>query len=208
MRNFFIKYGLSFLKLLFKKSYETRNTAAPIKFIPMLKQKMSFSTNRYAYWPVHKNSLISGAQYIKIGVGTAPGLSFGCYIFANEESPITIGDYTIIAPNVTLAGFSHSAYDFREYVTKSGIKIGSYCWIAANSTILPGVTLGDHVVVGANSVVTKSFPDGACIIAGNPAVMIKKLDLNILVKYKNKYEYIGFMQKNKFYKFREKKLKV
>jgi len=51
--------------------------------------------------------------------------------------------------------------------------IGSRCFIAVNSTILPGVIIGDEVIVGAGAVVTKNVPSN-CIVAGNPAVIIRK----------------------------------
>lgn len=186
------KIYIIFIKIFFKKSYETYNTAAPIKPFGRILQYLRFNSTSFASWPIHKNSIVSGTKYIKIGIGTAPGASFGNYIFANKESPINIGDYTIIAPNVGLAGFDHNIYDYRKYTSKGGIKIGSYCWIAMNSVIVDGVTLGDHTIVAANSVVTKSFPEGYCIIGGNPAKLIKKIDKEKVVKYENKYKYRGF----------------
>lgn len=50
--------------------------------------------------------------------------------------------------------------------------IGKRCFIAVNSTILPGVTIGDEVIVGAGSVVTKNVPSNS-IVAGNPARVIR-----------------------------------
>ena len=176
--------------------YETRNTAAPIRFTNLFYQ---FCLRKnYAHWPIHPHSLVTGVEYINIGIGTAPGISFGNYIFATKEGPIFIGDYTIIAPNVCIAGVNHSLYNYREYESKKGIRIGSYCWIAANCTILPGVTLGSHTIVGANSVVTKSFFDGYCVIGGNPAKVIKKLDRQLVVEYRNEFEYYGYIKKEKF----------
>jgi acetyltransferase-like isoleucine patch superfamily enzyme len=51
--------------------------------------------------------------------------------------------------------------------------IGKNCFIAVNSTILPGVRVGDEVIVGAGSVVTKDIPSN-CIVAGNPAKIIRQ----------------------------------
>lgn len=118
MREFLNRIYLLILKVFFRKSYETYGTAAPITPFKRLFQYLTFKGNAFAYWPVSKYSTIAGAKYIKIGIGTAPGLSFGCYIFANENNPIFIGDYTIIAPNVTLAAFSHNVYDYRYFDNK------------------------------------------------------------------------------------------
>ncbi len=51
--------------------------------------------------------------------------------------------------------------------------IGKNCFIAVNSTILPGVKIGDEVIVGAGSVVTKDVPSNV-IVAGNPAKIIRE----------------------------------
>jgi putative colanic acid biosynthesis acetyltransferase WcaF len=47
------------------------------------------------------------------------------------------------------------------------IKIGSECWIAAGSWILPGVTVGNGAVIGARSLVNKSMPEWM-VCAGHP----------------------------------------
>ena len=52
------------------------------------------------------------------------------------------------------------------------IKIGSDCFIGANTTILPGVSIAPNVIVGAGSVITKSFSTDGVVIAGNPARII------------------------------------
>jgi acetyltransferase-like isoleucine patch superfamily enzyme len=135
-------------------------------------------------------------------------LSFGCYIFARPDSPIIFGDYNIVAPNVVVAGYSHDLYDYTKFPSKGGIRIGDYCWLAANSSIMPGVVLGDHVIVAANSVVTKSFKQGYCVVAGNPAKVVKELDPDKVVKNRNPYEYHGFIRKDNFESFSSKYLDV
>lgn len=157
---------------------------------------------------MHFTSQVSGVEYIRIGIGTAPGLAHSCYIFANRENPIYIDDYTIIAPNVLIGAFNHDPYDYRKYIGKGGIKIGKYCWIGMNSCILSGVELGDWTIVGAGSVVTKSFTEGNVVIAGNPAKVVKRLDKNKVNPFKYKYEYYGYIPKTEFNKFKNKKLKV
>jgi acetyltransferase-like isoleucine patch superfamily enzyme len=60
--------------------------------------------------------------------------------------------------------------------------------------ILPEVELGDFTIVGAGSVVTKSFSEGYCVIAGNPAKLIRKLDREQCILYRNDIEYNGFFR--------------
>ena len=170
---------------------ETEGSGAPITLKNIITQKI-FGFNRSAYWPVHKNSRVTGIKWIKIGEHTAPGASFGCYIFAAENAEIKIGAYTTMAPNVCIAGFNHNIYNIHEYVSKGGIDIGKYCWLGMNSTVLSGVKLGDHTVVAANSVVTKSFPDGYCVLAGNPAKIVKIIDRKDVREYIHPYKYVGY----------------
>jgi acetyltransferase-like isoleucine patch superfamily enzyme len=60
----------------------------------------------------------------------------------------------------------------RQGVTRTGIKIGSNCWIGSKVTILDGVVIGEGCVVAAGAVVTRSFPPNT-IIGGVPAKAIK-----------------------------------
>jgi acetyltransferase-like isoleucine patch superfamily enzyme len=174
-----------------KKIYETKGTSNEITILIFIMQKI-VGFNRFAKWPTHYSSQIFGLRWITIGINTAPGRAFGCYIFAKEDSPISIGNYTAIAPNVGIVGFNHDVYDISTFDTKGGVKIGNYCWIGMNSVILPGVVLGNHTTVAAGSVVTKSFENGYCIVGGNPAKLIKNIDKDKVNEHRDIYEYIGY----------------
>ena len=71
------KIYLIILQLFFKRFYETRLTAAPITFKTYVLQKI-LGFNRKVYWPVHFTTVVTHVNNIKIGIGTAPGLSHGC----------------------------------------------------------------------------------------------------------------------------------
>lgn len=86
----------------------------------------------------------------------------GKYVFANfgttfvDDGNIYIGDYTMIAPNVTIATAGHPIYPpLREKQLQYNVDvhIGRNVWIGAGAVILPGVTIGDNTVIGAGSVV-------------------------------------------------------
>lgn len=183
---FFIK-KIPFLRPI----YETRGTGCPANFTYFFFQKI-LGFNRKVPWPVHFTSLVTGQDFIHIGINTAPGASIANYIFASKDAPISIGNYTVIASNVCIGSSNHDVYDISKYTTKGGISIGNYCWISANAVILSGVTLGDHTVVAAGAIVNKSFPDGFCIIAGNPASIVKKLDPTSVVEFEHPYKYHGY----------------
>lgn len=204
MRKNIIKIYFFFLKIFFPIGFKTFNTAGPVRLKLLFFQKF-LGFNRYAYWPTHYTSTISSPKNILIGVGTAPGLSPGCYISGGGN--IYLGDYTLVGPNVGIISSNHDIYENNKSIYKS-VKIGKYCWIGMNSVILPGVELGDFTIVAAGSVVSKSFKDGFAVIGGTPAKIIKILEKEKCVEYKNKYEYVGFIKKENFDKYRNNNLNV
>ena len=102
--------------------------------------------------------------------------------------------------------------DIRKHVINE-IRIGKYSRIGIGSVVLPGVVLGDFTTVAAGSVVTKSFVQGYCVISGNPAEIVQDYSANPgviskFVKYKNKFEYNGFISNAEFEEFRKKYLDI
>jgi acetyltransferase-like isoleucine patch superfamily enzyme len=174
---------------------ETTDYKHPITFDVWFEQKVA-GHNRYCYWPIHPTSRVTSSNNVRLGAETFPGFMPGCYIQAIGK--ITIGDHTIIAPNVGLISSNHSLTDAREWTTDE-IQIGNYCWIGMNSTILPGVKIGDFTIVGAGSVVTKSFPDGFCVVAGNPAKLIKKIPQEECVRYGVAKKYHGYLSQEEYF---------
>lgn len=174
---------------LFRAMLETRGTSAPVTLGVFWKQ-MVLGVNRPANWPVSPSSIVASAEKIKIGIGCAPGLGPWCYI--QGTNGIEIGDYTLIAPRVSIISANHDLYDIHKHNSARPVKIGRYCWLGVNSTILPEVEIGDHTVVAAGAVVTKSFPSGYCVLAGVPARCVKEIDKDKVVEHKNRYEYVGY----------------
>ena len=90
---------------------------------------------------------------------------------------ITIGDYTLIGPNVQIYTPQHPMEYMERRITQEyayPVTIGKDCWIGGGAIICPGVTIGDRCIVAAGSVVTRDVPDDS-LVAGNPAVVKKKL---------------------------------
>ncbi len=201
-RKFLKVIYIYFLKIFFKKCYETRGTQTPILIRHIFIQRI-LGINRNVYWPIHFSTIVTHPQNICIGIDTSPGYMPGCYIQGNGK--VYIGDYTQIASNVGIISANHNIYDSRKH-NNSMVSIGKYCWIGMNSVILPDVVLGDFTVVGAGSVVTKSFEEGYCVIGGNPARVIKRLDRSKCNIFENKYKYNGFIRSDKFMGFKDRKL--
>jgi acetyltransferase-like isoleucine patch superfamily enzyme len=93
---------------------------------------------------------------------------------------ITIGDRTLVGPNVSFYSATHPL----DPALRNGlcgpefgkdIHVQEDCWIGGNVVILPGVTIGRGSTVGAGSVVTKDVPEFT-VVAGNPAKILRKIE--------------------------------
>lgn len=182
---------------------ETRENATPITFEMWFRQQFFGGDQTDVYWPVHPASRVYNWRNVRVGIDVAPGFMPGCYVQA--FGPIRIGDYTRIAPNVGIISANHDIYDGRRH--KIGeVNIGSYCWLAMNSVILPDVTLGDFTIVAANAVVTMSFPEGYVVLAGSPARPVKSLDPALCIRYEVVHKWHGFVRDEDFSSFAAKEL--
>lgn len=108
---------------------------------------------------------------------------FGKNVYANfnltlvDDTDIYVGDYTMLAPNVTLATAGHPILpELREkgYQYNMPVRIGKNCWLGAGVVVLPGVSIGDNTVVGAGSVVTKDLPANV-VAVGNPCRVVREI---------------------------------
>lgn len=181
-------------------------------FIPYVKEYKRFSKTKQQgdywsflkfklgiakrYWPAHRNCLIANYKNIYVGINCLIGRP-GNYIQGSGK--VYFGNYIQLAPNVGILSSNHDLYDQRNY-NNAEVRIGDYCWVGMNSVILPGVILGTRTIVAAGSVVTKSFPEGFCVIGGTPAKIIKHLDPDKFIPWRDKEEFNGFIPKEKFEK--------
>lgn len=115
---------------------------------------------------IGENALVSS---LKKGVLTfGNGVSIGANNFIICHDEISIGDNTILAPNVLIYDHDHifsaeNGVDKRNFKTYP-VSIGKNCWIGANVVILRGTTIEDNCVVGAGSVLKGHYPKGSLII--------------------------------------------
>jgi acetyltransferase-like isoleucine patch superfamily enzyme len=92
---------------------------------------------------------------------------------------VTLGRYTMLAPNVQIVGADHNYNVPGTPITFSGrpdllkTNIGRDVWIGTNAIVFTGVAIGDGVIVAAGSVVTKDIPP-MVIVGGVPAKIIRK----------------------------------
>lgn len=126
-------------------------------------------------WIGRFNAVQDAGGSIEIGQGVGTGQN--CFI--TGQGGLRIGDYSLLAPMVSIVPNQHRFDDLATPITNQpetgvGITIGRNGWIGVGSTILDGVTVGDHVVIAANSVVTKDVP-AYSIVGGTPARVLRSL---------------------------------
>lgn len=98
-------------------------------------------------------------------MGHQSSIGEGCWVYALDR--IEIGAMSCIGQDVHLLTGSHDYTDPTFPLVTRPIVVGKGCWVAARSTVLPGVRVGDFSVVGAGSLVSKDLPSGV-VSAGNP----------------------------------------
>lgn len=94
-----------------------------------------------------------------------------------DDDHIYIGDYTMFAPNVTIATAAHPILPSlrkQGYQYNLPVKIGKNVWIGAGVIVMPGVTIGDNSVIGAGSVVTNDIPENS-VAMGVPCRVIREI---------------------------------
>jgi acetyltransferase-like isoleucine patch superfamily enzyme len=126
---------------------------------------------------------------LTIGRNTYGYYNLKIYEYKGSLSKINIGNFTSIAPEVTIiTGGIHpintvtqfpiraffkmeGAYKDGNPYTKGDISIGSDVWIGTGVTILSGVSIGDGSIIYCNTLVNKSIPPFS-IVGGIPCRII------------------------------------
>ncbi|MFC8682191.1 acyltransferase [Microbacterium ureisolvens] len=112
----------------------------------------------------------------RITIGSHSHIGENDMIWAgNTSGRITLGDYCLLAPNVTITASNYGVVQgtpiMHQPKQEKDVVLGDDVWLGANVVVLPGVTIGDGAVVAAGAVVTKDLPT-QCIAAGVPAKVI------------------------------------
>ncbi|KTD82727.1 acetyltransferase [Legionella waltersii] len=124
----------------------------------------ALNPNTYLLTIIHPKACLSTS--VTIGPGAfiaamsilAPDSSVGTSSIINHgaivDHEVIVGDYTHVAPNVTLGG---------------QVKVGNSVFIGAGAIVLPGIKIGDGAIVGAGAVVTKNVKSSTTVM-GVPAL--------------------------------------
>lgn len=159
---------------LFKKNHFGRRVRVfrGAELIRTTKAKMSIGD----MVRIDSGAIISSVSIGELDIGNNVAVGRNNMIVCHEK--ITIGDGTILAPNVAIYDHDHTfdsekGVSHRGYVT-APVKIGNNCWIGANSVILRGTTIGDNCVVGAGSVIKGSYEKGTVVVQKRENVIKEK----------------------------------
>ncbi len=126
----------------------------------------------------HKETYFEPNIYIANG----NNLKIGLHCQLNENLFIQgaqIGNYVMIAPNVTILSKTHNYSDISIPMILQGAKsnlipiIEDDVWIGRNVIIMPGITIGSGSIIGAGSIVNKNV-EPYSVMGGVPAKLIRK----------------------------------
>ena len=110
------------------------------------------------------------------GVKIGKDVFIGINVFFDDARPdlITIEDSVTILVGTTILAHVYPPEHFRKIIEEKeqGVILQKYCYIGANTLILPGVNIGEYSIVGAGSVVTKSIPSYS-LAYGVPAKVVR-----------------------------------
>lgn len=121
---------------------------------------------------LHRSSRIFHGERLTLG----RHIYVGPRCMINAEGGMSIGDGTVLAPEVVILSSTHDyrsgeRLPFDVYDVHRPVTIGKAVWIGYGAMICPGVTLGDGAVVAMGSVVTGNVGKGE-VVGGNPARVI------------------------------------
>ena len=166
----FLKEQLSYVDKV--NDYNLTRTNELDKRQELLKEMfLSVGENCYIEPPLHANF---GCKHVSLGNNVYANFNLTLV----DDTYITIGDNTMIGPNVTLATAGHPilpSLRMKGYQFNVPINIGKNVWIGAGVIVLPGVNIGDNSVIGAGSVVTKDIPENV-VAYGNPCRVIRTIN--------------------------------
>ncbi|MBK6863275.1 MAG: acyltransferase [Ideonella sp.] len=117
-------------------------------------------------------SVIDATYGLSIGEGCQVGFFTGIFTHSSHAA-------------IRLYGRAYVTTAEKKAYFTSAVEIGSYTFIGAHATVLPGTRIGKGCIVSAYSLVSGSFADFS-IIAGNPAKLVgdtRRADRALLARH-------------------------
>ena len=140
---------------------------------------------------------ISAGNHLHLISGKNKPITLTTWTSKQEQGSITLADYCLISPGVTLTSAVsitidsncmigaetyisdsdwHGVYNrTRPFRCSSPVHLKKNVWLGYRSIICKGATIGENSIIGAGSVVVSDIPDNV-IAAGNPAKVVKTIN--------------------------------
>lgn len=120
--------------------------------------KRYYYIHKYRLRTVHNTIYLGGSSKISsdLVAGKYVYIGPGCQIYSH----VTIGDYSMLANNVSIIGGDHNYEKIGMPIIFSGrsevktTSIGVDCWIGAYTIIMCGAKIGDGSIIAAGSIVS------------------------------------------------------
>lgn len=93
-------------------------------------------------------------------------------VYCYNMGPVQIGERSIVSQRAFLCGGTHDISDPDRQLITRPIIIESYCWVAAEAFVGPGVTMRRGSILGARGVAFSDLKPWT-VYAGNPARAIR-----------------------------------
>jgi len=145
------------------------------------------------------NVIIDDFTYIstQLKLSSNVHISSGCKIIGGRDSYVEFGEFSTLAPNVTLSAGSDDyiggiatpmiPLEYKGNVEIGKIILGRHCIVGANSVVLPNVTFNDGASIGALSLAKKDL-ESWILYVGIPVKKIKYRNKEQILKYENKFK--------------------
>ena len=145
------------------------------------------------------NVIIDDFTYIstKLKLNSNTHISSGCKIIGGRESYVEFGEFSTLAPNVTLSAGSDDyiggiatpmvPLEYKGDVEIGKIILNKHCIVGANSVVLPNVTFNDGSSLGALSLGNKDL-ESWCLYAGIPSKKIKERNKEQILRYEKQFK--------------------
>lgn len=156
-----------------------------------------------------KPQFLSCGKHVSIShdiVGTFSNIIIGHHsaigpncVFYSSMARLTIGNYVMISPNVTIITGSHKTDVLGKYMIQntdqdkikdgiekydSPVNIEDDVWIGSNVLILKGVTIGKGSIIHSGQIITKSVPPYTIYI--NDKIKIKRFSEEEIIEHEKK----------------------
>jgi maltose O-acetyltransferase len=143
----------------------------------MIKSRHAFFKNKLLFLgdDVVINSRVTFAGYKNIKIKSNVYIGLDVKILA-EGACVSIGENTLIAPNVIINSRNHNYKKIDVLIKNQGyfnsdIVVGNDVWIGAGAMILAGVKIGNGAVIAGGAVVSKDVAPFT-VVGGIPAKKI------------------------------------